>query len=332
MTAPAAGHQHPGQPHPDQPHPDQPHAGQSHPDQSHPAQTHTDRKRRVHAEVLTWYSENGRDLPWRHPDCSPWGIFVSEVMAQQTPIARIIEPWRVWLSRWPTPSDLAAAAPAEAIIAWARLGFPRRALNLHAAAAAMVERHGGQVPADPSQLRALPGVGDYTAAAVSSFAFGIPEAVLDANVRRVLARLDDGQGQAPPSVTTGERARAKSWLPADRDDANTWNVAVMELGALVCSARSPACARCPVRASCRWLEADRPAYVGKRRPPQGYVGTDRERRGQLLAVLRTANRPLTRHTLLAGLPDDERARRCLDSLTADGLLVLRDGSYDLPRR
>ncbi len=290
-----------------------------------------DPRDRVHDAVLRWYAGHGRDLPWRRPECSPWGVFVSEIMAQQTPISRILEPWTAWLARWPAPADLAAAAPAEAIVAWARLGYPRRALHLHAAAVAMVERHDGQVPDDPAALRALPGVGDYTAAAVASFAFGRPEVVVDTNVRRVLARIATGQAQAAPSLTAAERALAARWQPADVPRANAWNVASMELGALVCTARAPACHRCPARTWCRWLGAGRPAYDGPRRKPPGHAGTDREIRGLLLGRVREAAGPVPAAELLALPGDPDRGRRCLESLVADGLLVAREAGYDLPR-
>ncbi len=237
----------------------------------------------IHQRVTDWFVHHGRDLPWRHADCSPWGIFVSEIMAQQTPIARIEAPWREWMTRWPTPAHLAAAAPGDAVRLWGRLGYPRRALRLHDAARAMVERHGGEVPDTVDELLALPGVGAYTAAAVACFAYAVPAPVVDTNVRRVLARA---HAQAAPSLTADERARAAAWLPADPAQACVWNVAVMELGALVCTARSPSCHDCPVAPRCRWLGAGRPAYEGPHRPKQTYAGTDRQARGVLLAGVR----------------------------------------------
>src|SRR3954470_7118450 len=138
-------------------------------------------------EVERWYADNARDLPWRRPDVSPWAVLVSEVMLQQTPVARVVPAWQEWMQRWPTPADLAAEPAGEAVRAWGRLGYPRRALRLHTAARAIVEQHGGEVPASYDDLRALPGVGDYTAAAVATFAHGRRHVVLDTNVRRVLA-------------------------------------------------------------------------------------------------------------------------------------------------
>ncbi|MFN8097641.1 MAG: A/G-specific adenine glycosylase [Dermatophilaceae bacterium] len=288
------------------------------------------RIRGVHDRVLDWYAVHGRDLPWRRPDASPWGVYVSEIMAQQTPIARILAPWRAWMARWPTPAALAGDSVAEAIRAWDRLGYPRRAVNLHAAARVMVRDHGGEVPHDPEVLLTLPGVGAYTAAAVASFAHGIPTPVLDTNVRRVLARIALGEERAAPSQTRAERDLAAAWLPPDTARANVWNVASMELGALVCTARSPRCGECPVADLCVWRRAGHPAYAGPVRRPPGYAGTDREIRGAVLAVVRTATAPVPL-AALSGLCPQPRLRRCLDALVTDGLLAVSRDGYDLPR-
>src|SRR5881398_713245 len=155
--------------------------------------------------VTRWYAEAARDLPWRASGCSPWGVLVSELMLQQTPVSRVLPVWLDWMARWPSPSALAAAAPGEAVRAWGRLGYPRRALRLHACAVAVAEQHGGRVPDDHAQLLALPGVGDYTAAAVASFAYGRSHAVLDTNVRRVLGRAVPASEFPPTSVTRAEK-------------------------------------------------------------------------------------------------------------------------------
>ncbi|MCV7637813.1 A/G-specific adenine glycosylase, partial [Micrococcus luteus] len=188
---------------------------------------------RLHDAVLGWFAVHARDLPWRSPDCSPWGVLVSEIMLQQTPVVRVLPRWREWLERWPTPADLADAPTADVLTAWDRLGYPRRALRLQEAARAVVERHDGRVPADPAALRALPGIGEYTAAAVASFAFGIPETVVDTNVRRVIARAVAGEALPGRSLTRAEMRRAQALMPEDPTRANAWNAAVMELGALV---------------------------------------------------------------------------------------------------
>jgi len=240
------------------------------------------------------------------------------------------------MSRWPTPSALAAEAPGEAIRMWERLGYPRRALRLHAASVAIVERHGGEVPASHADLLTLPGVGAYTAAAVASFAFGGRHAVLDTNVRRVIARILGGTRYPAPALTAAETALAERLLPADPATAARWAVAVMELGALVCTARTPSCAACPVAGLCRWRLAGSPEHDGPPRRTQAYEGTDRRVRGLLLAALRAADGPLPLDVLAAAAPDEilrdplQRAR-ALDGLVADGLVEpLEEERFRLP--
>jgi A/G-specific adenine glycosylase len=275
----------------------------------------------LHARLLRWYDEHARDLPWRRPGTSPWGVLVSEIMLQQTPVARVTPVWEAWMSRWPTPADLVVAGPGEAVRAWGRLGYPRRALRLHAAARAVEEHHGGEVPDTYEALLALPGVGDYTAAAVASFAYGRRHAVLDTNVRRVLARTVAGEELPPVSLTKAERERAVALLPDDEGDAARWAVATMELGAVVCSAASPACSRCPVDDLCAWRLAGSPPDAGPARRTQTYAGTDRQCRGRLLAVLRDADGPVHRVSLEAVWDAAEQRTRALDSLLADGLVA-----------
>ena len=229
----------------------------------------------LHAPVLTWYDEHARELPWRGVQASPWSVMVSEYMLQQTPVARVLPVHERWLHRWPAPAELAAEPGGEAIRMWGRLGYPRRALRLHAAATAIVERHGGEVPADHDALRALPGVGDYTAAAIAVFAFGRRHAVLDTNVRRVLARSVAGVEFPPDAVTRAERELATGLLPADDADAATWSIALMELGALVCTANQPSCGVCPLADLCAWRALGFPAYDGPPRRGQAWAGTDR---------------------------------------------------------
>jgi A/G-specific adenine glycosylase len=273
------------------------------------------------APLLEWYDEHARELPWRGPGASPWSVLVSEVMLQQTPVARVLPVHEEWLRRWPTPSDLAVEPAGEAVRAWGRLGYPRRALRLHAAAVAIVERHGGQVPEAYDDLLALPGVGDYTAAAVATFAFGRRHVVLDTNVRRVLARLLAGDALPSPSVTRAERDRAAVVLPEDEPTAATWSIALMELGALVCTARSPSCQVCPVADQCAWSAAGHPPYDGPARRSQAWAGTDRQCRGRLLAVLRSSDGPVHESRFEAVWPDREQRARCLAGLVTDGLAV-----------
>jgi A/G-specific adenine glycosylase len=280
--------------------------------------------------VLRWYAANARDLPWRRPGASPWGVLVSEIMLQQTPVARVLPAYEAWLARWPAPSALAAAPAADAVRQWGRLGYPRRALRLHAAARTMTEQHGGVVPSSISALRALPGVGAYTAAAVASFAFGQRHAVLDTNVRRVLARLVNGKAHPSPSPTAAETRLAESLLPTQPGLAPRWSVAVMELGAMVCTAARPRCAACPVAAACAWHRAGSPAAAQPRRG-QRYEGTDRQCRGNLLAVLREAHAPVSAARLDAAWPDGQQRTRALASLIADGLAEELPGEeYTLP--
>jgi len=283
--------------------------------------------------VLAWYARNARNLPWRAPGSTPWSVLVSEIMLQQTPVSRVLPAHASWLARWPTPAALAAEPAGEAIRQWGRLGYPRRALRLHETATIVTERHGGSVPADIDALRALPGIGSYTAAAVASFAFGQRHAVLDTNVRRVLARLVDGQPRAAQAPSAAERRLAESLLPADPAVAARWSVAVMELGALVCTAASPRCTGCPVAGRCAWLAACRPPERAEqaRRRTQRYEGTDRQCRGRLLAVLRDGDAAVTQADFDAVWADRAQLARALDGLVADGLIdPLPDGRYALP--
>jgi len=251
-------------------------------------------------------------------------------MLQQTPVSRVVPAHQAWLARWPSAAALAADAPGEAVRQWGRLGYPRRALRLHETARIIVERHGGQIPSSHDELLALPGIGAYTAAAVAAFAFQRRHAVLDTNVRRVLTRLESGHEFPGIAPTVAEYRMAESLLPADPAMAARWSVAVMELGALTCTAASPRCDDCPVTAQCAWLAAGRPA--AQTRPAgQSYEGTDRQCRGRLLGVLRDSQQPVTLARLDAVWPDDVQRARALDGLVADGLVdPLPDGRFALP--
>lgn len=287
--------------------------------------------RALHTTVLDWYARHARDLPWRRPDATPWAILVSEIMLQQTPVNRVLPAYHAWLERWPTPAAQAADPPGEAVRQWGRLGYPRRALRLHGAATAIVERHGGQVPSSLDALRALPGIGEYTAAAVASFAFRQRHAVLDTNVRRVFARAITGTQYPPQATTTPERRTATRLLPDEPETAARWAVAVMEIGALVCTARQPRCDECPLAKSCAWRLSGRPEYAGPPRRRQNYEGTDRQCRGALLRILREADRPVPRSKLEAAWADALQRERALDTLVADGLVEpLARGRFRLP--
>jgi len=263
--------------------------------------------------VLGFGRRGLRDLPWRATR-DPWAVLVSEVMLQQTQVCRVLEPYRGFLARFPTPAACAAAPAAEVVRAWAGLGYNRRALHLRAAATAMVERHGGAVPADLEALRALPGVGPYTARAVLTFAFETDHAVVDANVARVIARAVTGAPTPPAQVqrVADELVpRRRGWL---------WNQSLMEMGALCCTRRTPACGRCPLASSCAWrLRPQRPDPAGPRRDAVAFEGSDRQGRGRLVDRLRAG--PVSRRRLPAacGWPDDPgRAQRVADDLVAEG--------------
>ncbi len=284
------------------------------------------------AETLTaWYATAARDLPWRRPGTTAYAVLVSEVMLQQTPVARVVPAYEAWLARWPTVADLAADEPGEAVRQWGRLGYPRRALRLHAAAVVVVERHGGQLPAQVADLLALPGVGDYTARAVAAFAFRRREPVVDTNVRRVVARAVQGLADAP--VTRRDLALVQDLLPDAAEAAAVASIALMELGALVCTSRAPRCTACPVSERCAWLLAGRPALDTPVRRPQGYAGTDRQVRGRLLDVLRTSDGAVPAELLAQAWDEPVQRGRALDGLIADGLVdPLPGGGFALPTR
>ena len=282
-------------------------------------------------ELLDWYSQAKRPLPWREPTATPWAVLVSEIMLQQTPVPRVLPAYEQWISRWPTPAALAAATPGDAVRAWNRLGYPRRALRLHAAATTIVARHGGEVPAQYADLRALPGIGDYTAAAVAAFAFRQRHAVLDTNVRRVLARAVSGQAQASSAPTGAEREAASELLPDDGERAATFSVALMELGALICRARAPLCDECPIAHRCAWRQAGYPPSALPPRRGQRYDGTDRQARGAVLAILRSQAGPARLGQLHAAWPDAVQLDRALAGLVVDGLVEpLEDDNFGLP--
>jgi A/G-specific adenine glycosylase len=258
-------------------------------------------------------------------------VLVSEVMLQQTPVARVAPAYEAWLARWPDAAALAAATPADVLRMWGKLGYPRRALRLREAACAVVERHGGRLPADVSALEALPGVGTYTARAVAAFAFGQRVPVVDTNVRRVVARAVLGAGEAGPPSARRDLADTAALLPSAPDRAARFSVALMELGAVICTARAPRCGQCPISARCAWVAAGRPAYVGPSAPRQRFTGTDRQVRGLLLDVLRAAHGAVEPAALDAVWTDAPQRARALDGLVADGLVEpLDDGRFALP--
>lgn len=284
-------------------------------------------------QILTeWYRKNARSIVWRTPQTSAWGVLLSEVMSQQTPVARVEPIWVDWMRRWPTPADFAQAGKDEVLRAWDRLGYPRRALRLHECAQQIVERHGGEVPHDVEQLLALPGIGDYTARAVAAFAFGQRVAVVDTNVRRVHHRVYQGIYLAG-NASKRELREVEALLP--HDNAPEFSVALMELGALVCQT-TPQCDRCPLTQQCRWIALGRPmpsteetAKAKKR--VQKFVGTDRQVRGLIMAVLRNAEAPVPQSAIDVVWPDAAQRSRALFSLLDDGLATQNEaGLFSLP--
>lgn len=281
--------------------------------------------------IADWFAAGHRPLPWRAPGFPAWGVLVSEFMLQQTPVARVIPRLEEWLARWPTPSALAAVPPGDAVRAWDRLGYPRRALNLHAASVAITANHGGVVPSDVDALLALPGVGPYTARAVAAFAYGVRVPVVDVNVRRVLARAVRGAGEPGPARVTDELALMESLLPEDAERARLTNAGTMELGQTVCTSRAPSCDICPVAELCAWRAAGYPAYTGPASPKQKpYAGSDREVRGRILRELRASELPVPATRVHELWPDAVQRERALAGLLVDGLVVAEGDAYALP--
>ncbi|WUI28482.1 A/G-specific adenine glycosylase [Mycobacterium sp. NBC_00419] len=280
-------------------------------------------------ELLDWFGVARRELPWRDPEVTAWQILVSEFMLQQTPVARVAPIWLDWVARWPTPSATAAAGAADVLRAWGKLGYPRRAKRLHECATVIATDHGDVVPDDVDVLLTLPGVGAYTARAVACFAYRKRVPVVDTNVRRVVARAVHGLADAGSPSATRDMADVEALLPDD-PSAATFSAALMELGATVCTARSPKCGICPLSV-CAWRAAGFPAGTGPARPTQRYAGTDRQVRGRLMDVLRASASPVERARLdVVWLTDPAQRDRALDSLLVDGLVEqTADGRFAL---
>lgn len=289
----------------------------------------------AYPRLASWWEANARDLPWRFGRATPWGVLVSEVMSQQTQMSRVVPYWEAWMAVWPDAAALAAAPTADVITAWGRLGYPRRALRLRECARVVAERYDGVLPRDYDALVALPGVGDYTASAVLSFAYGVRVPVVDTNVRRVLGRVFLGAESRGGAASAAERRLAADVLPADAGRSATWNQAVMELGAVACTAKAPLCETCPLAEVCRFLAAGRPGLGERRtRPRQRFAGTDRQVRGIVLDALRRlpAGETLPRERVEALWEDRAQLDACIASLDEDGLLEIGpDGGLRLPR-
>jgi A/G-specific adenine glycosylase len=272
--------------------------------------------------ILDWFEKNKRDLPWRNT--SPWGVMISEFMLQQTPVKRVLPKWHEWIDRWPTPADLAASKKSEAIHAWGRLGYPRRAIRLHESAGVIADKFENQVPRSLEDLRTLPGVGEYTAAAIASFAYGESSLVMDINIRRFFARAIDGIESPTASPSQIERRLRTELIP--RDGA-LWAAATMELGALVCTARTPLCDQCPVMKICAWRAAGYPkSEIVKK--SQAWAGTDRQCRGLIVQHLRD-HKSATKSALLKLWSDTDQSERALKSLIADHLIEATGNKFKL---
>jgi A/G-specific adenine glycosylase len=275
--------------------------------------------------IVSWFKKNKRDLPWRNT--TPWGVMVSEYMLQQTPVNRVLPKWDEWMKRWPTPKDLAKASPAEVITAWGRLGYPRRALRLHAAAQIIAEDFNNEVPEDPVTLQTLPGIGEYTAAAIGAFAFEKQTLVMDVNIRRLLTRIIDGNEHPKPAQTTREKASRLALQPPK--NAHIWAAATMELGALVCTSKNPICEQCPVIGQCNWRKNGYPK-TDLVRKSQDWHGTDRKCRGTIVQALRE-NESLTENAIKKLWPDESQVEKALKTLQADLLIeAIPRKRYRLP--
>ena len=275
--------------------------------------------------IVSWFKKNKRDLPWRNT--TPWGVMVSEYMLQQTPVNRVLPKWDEWMKRWPTPKDLAKASPAEVITAWGRLGYPRRALRLHAAAQIISEDFKNQVPEDSATLQTLPGIGEYTAAAIGAFAFEKQTLVMDVNIRRLLTRIIDGNEHPRPAPTAREKASRLALQPPK--NAHIWAAATMELGALVCTSKNPICEQCPVIGQCKWRKNGYPK-TNLVRKSQDWHSTDRKCRGTIVQALRE-NESLTENAIKKLWPDESQVEKALKTLQADLLIeAIPRKRYRLP--
>ena len=284
---------------------------------------------RLRRALGRWYRANGRhDLPWRLTR-DPYAVLVSEVMLQQTQVERVRPRYEAWLERWPTTASLAAAPTAAVIREWSGLGYNRRAVNLQRAAREALKRY-GRIPLDEAKLRSLPGVGPYTAAAVACFAGGRRTAALDTNVARVVARALLGEGRARAPYGPELREAAEAWLP--KRAARAHQLAVMDLGATVCRASSPACDACPLARECAWVAAGRPESpsVVPTAAAEPFESTARFARGRIVAML-AEGAPLPSEAVAERLPEEHRAacERYLEALARDGIVTLREGRWGL---
>jgi A/G-specific adenine glycosylase len=283
--------------------------------------------------LAAWFTLHHRPLPWRDDSCSPWGVMVSEVMLQQTPVARVEPVWQEWMDRWPTPPDLASSSQADAVSAWGRLGYPRRAMRLHQAATAISRDHHGHVPQDLDALLALPGIGDYTARAIRTFAFGIPEPVVDTNVRRVIARAVGGQAEAGPPRTTADREAVWEVLSPQSVDTQVQGAkALMELGAVVCTRGSRTVSSALSVTRARGAPLDTPRMRAQKLPrnPALRVVTAKSEESFCGSFV-TVTPPCLRAFWITLWHDPAQYERALESLLQDGLAVRETEGIALAR-
>jgi A/G-specific adenine glycosylase len=278
----------------------------------------------VQRKVISWFEKNQRDLPWRKSNA--WGVLVSEIMLQQTPVNRVLPIWNEWLHRWPRPIDFANESSAEILKAWGKLGYPRRALALHNAAKEIVEKHHGEVPTLYEELIELPGIGDYTANAILAFAYRQPSLVLDTNIRRFFSRYFDGESHPKSSQSKYEREMREKLIPSVKGEV--WAAATMEFGALICTANSPKCDECFLAQECVWLIAGKPISEHKKVKQAKFEGSDRQCRGQILGHLRE-NQSATSKQLLALWNDEQQSNKAISSLLKDRLIVQNEKSFTL---
>lgn len=276
-------------------------------------------------EITNWFKKNQRDLPWRKTDA--WGVLVSEIMLQQTPVARVLPVYTEWMKRWPTPRDMSKASGGDVITAWGRLGYPRRALRLLECAKVISSDYNNRIPETEMELRKLPGIGEYTAAAIVAFAFKERSLVLDINIRRLFARAIDGVEVPTTSINKSERKERAALIP--NRNPHLWAAATMELGALICTAAKPKCELCPIANHCRWRSLDYPKSDAPKRT-QSWNGTDRQCRGVVVQALRE-NKTLSKKELSKLWSMQPQFEKALVSLEKDGLITSpKKNYYSLP--
>ncbi len=304
-------------------------------------------RQQIQQRLLAWFTTTARDLPWRHTR-DPYRILIAEIMLQQTQVDRVLPKYAAFLQIFPDLETLATAPTADVIRQWAGLGYNRRAVNLQRTARQVLEEHHGTFPQDMDSLQQLPGIGPYTAGAIACFAFEQDVAFLDTNMRRVLHRCLIGA--EPPNPPLKERAMlelAAALVPIGA--GWQWNQALMELGALVCTATTPACTDCPLQAYCTartsWQTSEteyrqtprkKPAAsIAERRAP--FIGSNRYYRGRLIDVLRSlpAGTSLSLDQIGQYIhpetePSNEWVRALIEGLARDGLVELIDEQVRLP--